>query len=120
MEDRTSLRVATYIGPVPFGSMDVDIGSDRPSNFAFEDIRDPMRPPPMTMVSSWGEEEEDSSVVQAVDVRDDDAAAALLVEIIFDGEKASAEVWRFAIASAIASTTAEIAAEILVMVCDIF
>ena len=49
---RTSLRVAMYIGPVPLGSIDVDIGSDRVSSLAFCEIRSPIRPPPITYASS--------------------------------------------------------------------
>jgi hypothetical protein len=63
MDDSTSLRVAMYIGPLPFGSIDVEMESDRPSNLASSaDISEPILPPPITIVSEESVEEEDNSV----------------------------------------------------------
>lgn len=52
MLSRTSLRVARKMGPSPSAGMDVEMGSLRPSSFAFWEMSEPMRPPPMTMVSA--------------------------------------------------------------------
>jgi hypothetical protein len=41
------------MGPSPSAGMEVAIGSLRPSNVASLAIRDPILPPPMTMVSAF-------------------------------------------------------------------
>lgn len=42
-----------YMGPVPSAGMDVAMGSLRPRSLAFWEMREPILPPPMTMVSAW-------------------------------------------------------------------
>ena len=125
------MRVATNIGPEPSGSIDVDTGSARPRSLAPEEMREPIRPPPMTMVSSGVEEgggdeeeedddddEEDRSV--GVDRRrtppeqDDDVSPPE----IMDGVKASAVVWRFVIARMTTETAEEIFFMVGVFLCS--
>ena len=44
--------MAIKIGPSPSAGIDVAMGSLRPSSFASLAIRDPIRPPPITIVSA--------------------------------------------------------------------
>lgn len=41
------------IGPSPSAGIEVAIGSFRPSNFASLEMREPIRPPPITIVSAF-------------------------------------------------------------------
>jgi hypothetical protein len=69
-----------YMGPLPFGSIDVDIGSDRVSSLAFCEIRSPILPAPITYASSeLGDA--DSLLLEVVCIDDDS-----------EGENASASV----------------------------
>ena len=84
------------MGPEPSASMDEAMGSLRPRSLAFWEISEPMRPPPMTMVSgvaaSW------------VLIMQDDLL--IMEDEGKEGEKASVAVERLAIARMVAATAA--------------
>ena len=84
------------MGPSPSAGMEVATGSFRPRSLASLEIREPIRPPPITIVSE---------VAESLVCMDEHDAALVDGR---DGEKASAVVWRLVIARMALATAAEI------------